>query len=162
VTGNKPGFYSFEKKAEIQNDKNLSLELNDKVKNTQETLRADEENPDMDNTIEFIENDVSKSSSNEDLPSSTTELTPENWKDYETEKYLIHMDKRGKIHKYLKQDERKVQKRTSDNKLKKPEKHYCNKCDVWQPYRTKHCNLCEACVSKFDHHCFWIGTCVGE
>jgi len=72
------------------------------------------------------------------------------------------MDKCGKIHKYLKQIEPKVQKKLKEKSLNKPEKHYCKKCDVWQPYRTKHCNLCEGCVSKFDHHCFWIGSCVGE
>ena len=47
-------------------------------------------------------------------------------------------------------------------KSKIPQKRYCAKCDIIQPYRTKHCNSCEACISKYDHHCFWIGGCVGE
>lgn len=37
-------------------------------------------------------------------------------------------------------------------------KHYCNKCDIEQEYRTKHCNRCEKCILKYDHHCFWIGS----
>lgn len=49
-----------------------------------------------------------------------------------------------------------------DPKNALPEKFFCNKCNCLQNYRTKHCDLCEACISKFDHHCFWIGGCVGE
>ena len=44
---------------------------------------------------------------------------------------------------------------------KPPPYHYCIHCKAIQKYRTKHCKLCEACIGKFDHHCFWIGGCVG-
>lgn len=38
-----------------------------------------------------------------------------------------------------------------------PLKFFCHKCNKTQPYRTKHCNKCQACIAKYDHHCFWIG-----
>lgn len=30
------------------------------------------------------------------------------------------------------------------------------------PIRAKYCRQCEAFIAKHDHHCFWIGICVGE
>lgn len=43
-----------------------------------------------------------------------------------------------------------------------PIRHYCDTCELSQPYRTKHCDLCEQCICKYDHHCFWLGSCIGE
>lgn len=39
---------------------------------------------------------------------------------------------------------------------------YCPVCMMHQPLRTKHCRECGHCVRTHDHHCPWIGTCVGE
>ncbi|KAJ4714094.1 S-acyltransferase [Melia azedarach] len=38
----------------------------------------------------------------------------------------------------------------------------CSYCNVEQPPRAKHCHDCERCVLQFDHHCVWLGTCVGQ
>lgn len=46
--------------------------------------------------------------------------------------------------------------------FRQPERRYCNFCQNLQPYRTKHCSRCQACIAKFDHHCHVIGTCIGE
>ena len=39
---------------------------------------------------------------------------------------------------------------------------YCTICHIEQPLRTKHCKDCDHCVATLDHHCPWIGSCVGE
>ncbi|CAM8876449.1 unnamed protein product [Rhodiola kirilowii] len=38
----------------------------------------------------------------------------------------------------------------------------CVYCNVVQPPRSKHCQDCDKCVLQFDHHCVWLGTCIGQ
>ena len=37
----------------------------------------------------------------------------------------------------------------------------CLICNNWKPPRSEHCHLCNKCILTMDHHCLWIGNCIG-
>lgn len=41
---------------------------------------------------------------------------------------------------------------------------FCQICESYIPpgSNTVHCKFCNVCVTGFDHHCAWIGKCVGK
>ena len=40
--------------------------------------------------------------------------------------------------------------------------NFCPYCLVKKTYRSLHCLICQKCIEDFDHHCFWVGNCIGK
>ena len=39
---------------------------------------------------------------------------------------------------------------------------FCNTCHIFRGLGVSHCKKCNNCVENFDHHCPWLGNCIGK
>lgn len=35
-------------------------------------------------------------------------------------------------------------------------------CEIYQAPGTSHCDDCNCCIEELDHHCPWMGKCIGR
>jgi len=55
---------------------------------------------------------------------------------------------------------RKVEEKLS--KLYEMNDNICIKCGIIKNQKTKHCIICNRCVPNWDHHCYWLNTCIND
>lgn len=39
---------------------------------------------------------------------------------------------------------------------------FCKTCLIFRPLGCSHCHECNNCVERYDHHCPWLGNCIGK
>ena len=39
---------------------------------------------------------------------------------------------------------------------------FCQTCNIFRGPTVSHCKKCDNCVENFDHHCPWLGNCIGK
>eukprot|EP00005_Dracoamoeba_jomungandri_P006982 CAMPEP_0174271958 /NCGR_PEP_ID=MMETSP0439-20130205/49581_1 /TAXON_ID=0 /ORGANISM="Stereomyxa ramosa, Strain Chinc5" /LENGTH=271 /DNA_ID=CAMNT_0015362255 /DNA_START=74 /DNA_END=889 /DNA_ORIENTATION=+ len=81
---------------------------------------------------------------------------PVGWKpDYATEQQMADAVE------YERLKRRKQARRDREKEWGKMPVRFCARCEEFKPPRSHHCRECNACTLKMDHHCPWVGNCVG-
>lgn len=71
-------------------------------------------------------------------------------------------------HRYKKEDDGIIEEKARMNLCEDQEivsiykTRFCKTCFISRPPLASHCRYCDQCVTKFDHHCFLVNTCVGR
>ncbi len=59
-------------------------------------------------------------------------------------------------------DEENTNSKANQSRAIRENWRYCAMCNVYQPPKAVHCPECHVCVDGYDHHCPWMGCCVGK
>ena len=46
-------------------------------------------------------------------------------------------------------------------RVKKNPSYWCPDCKIIRKKEMCHCEDCDACITDYDHHCPWMGKCIG-
>ena len=57
---------------------------------------------------------------------------------------------------------RKINREKNLSKLYERNENICIKCGIIKSSSTKHCLICDRCVENWDHHCYWLNTCISN
>ena len=45
---------------------------------------------------------------------------------------------------------------------RKYKQKFCQTCMIYRPLGCSHCKICDVCIERYDHHCPWVGNCIGR
>ncbi|KAL4466857.1 hypothetical protein ABPG74_010454 [Tetrahymena malaccensis] len=93
--------------------------------------------------------------------SDSENIQNERKQESDQESYLSNKQKDEQIMGAIHQIE---QQAVQNNKVRGNlfQKRYCRTCKIMRPPLSSHCGHCNNCVKNFDHHCYFMGNCIGE
>ncbi|CAK84861.1 unnamed protein product (macronuclear) [Paramecium tetraurelia] len=67
-----------------------------------------------------------------------------------------------KVKYYMNKKQKFTNELISVIQTKVSELKFCDSCKIYKTSSTAHCRRCDNCVQGFDHHCLWLGQCIGQ
>ena len=96
-----------------------------------------------------------KENDNENEEVNNSNIPSTNNQNYQIEEFKLKKVKFSDTNIHQSQaGEKEVNEQTDSN--------FCLTCYITYSIRGRHCNICDICIAGYDHHCFFLGVCIGE